>query len=196
MFESDAAGASGPEDDLRPRPAVLICGALAIGLISALSLAWPVAIASTVLGTLMVAGADIDARTFLLPDPITWSAVACGIAAAALLDAAHPVLGAVEAIVRAGCIAALLAVFRAGYAWIRRSEGLGFGDIKLAAAIGAWLPIETTPLCFGLATSSALLVVIFAHLSGQPVTRTTRIPFGAFLCPALWIVFYMDSATR
>ena len=196
MFDSDAAEASEPEDDPRPRPAVLIGGAAAIGLISALSLPWPVAIASTVLGTLMVAGADIDARTFLLPDLITWSAVACGIAAAALLDAANPLLGAGEAVVRAGCVAALLALFRAGYAWIRRNEGLGFGDIKLAAAIGAWLPVETIPLCFGLATSSALLVVIFAHLNGQPVTRTTRIPFGAFLCPALWIVFYMDSATR
>ena len=28
------------------------------------------------------------------------------------------------------------------------------------------------------------------------VMRTTRIPFGAFLCPALWIVFFADSVTR
>jgi leader peptidase (prepilin peptidase)/N-methyltransferase len=196
MVESDAGEALAAEDDLRPGLTVLVCGAAAIGVISVLSLPWPLAIASTVLGTLMVAGADVDARTFLLPDPITWGAIACGIVAAPLLDAATPWISAGEAIVRAGCIAALLALFRAGYAWIRRSEGLGLGDVKLAAAIGAWLPIAAIPLCFGLATSSALLLVMFARIHGQSVTRTTRIPFGAFLCPALWIVFYMVSVTR
>jgi leader peptidase (prepilin peptidase)/N-methyltransferase len=101
-----------------------------------------------------------------------------------------------EAIARAGCIAVVLALFRGGYAWIRRSEGLGLGDVKLAAAIGAWLPVEAIPLCFGLATSAALLMVMFAHFKGHSVTRTTRIPFGTFLCPALWIVFYVSSVTR
>jgi leader peptidase (prepilin peptidase)/N-methyltransferase len=90
----------------------------------------------------------------------------------------------------------VLALFRGAYALIRRSEGLGLGDVKLAAAIGAWLPTHAIPLCFGLATSSALLVVMFAHLNGHSVTRSTRIPFGAFLCPALWIAFCMDSAMR
>lgn len=196
MSDPDAGEALESEDDLRPSPLVLVCGVVAIGVISALSLPWPVAIASTLLGTLMVAGADVDARTFLLPDPITWGAVASGIVAAPLLDAATPWIAAGEAIARAGCIAALLALFRAGYAWIRRGEGLGLGDVKLAAAIGAWLPFEAIPLCFGLAASSALVTVMFARLNGQAVTRTTRIPFGAFLCPALWIVFYMDSLTR
>jgi leader peptidase (prepilin peptidase) / N-methyltransferase len=37
---------------------------------------------------------------------------------------------------------------------------------------------------------------MFARLSGEPVMRTTKVPFGAFLCPALWIVFYADSVTR
>ncbi len=196
MVESDAGEALAAEDDLRPGLTVLACGAAAIGVISVLSLPWPLAIASTVLGTLMIAGADVDARTFLLPDPITWGAIACGVVAAPLLDAVAPWISAGEAIVRAGCIAALLALFRAGYAWIRRSEGLGLGDVKLAAAIGAWLPVAAVPLCFGLATSSALLLVMFARINGQSVTRTTRIPFGAFLCPALWIVFYMVSVTR
>ena len=69
-------------------------------------------------------------------------------------------------------------------------------SMKLAAAIGAWLPLEAIPLCFGLATSGALVMVMLARLSGQAVMRTTRIPFGAFLCPALWIVFFADSVTR
>jgi len=189
----DAAELMGSEDDLRPNAVVLIGGAGAIGLISALSLPWPVAIASTVLGTLMVAGADVDARTFLLPNTVTWGAVICGVIAAPLLDAVAPWAAMGEAIVRAGCVAGVLALFRSFYARLRGSEGLGLGDVKLSAAIGAWLPTEAIPLCFGLATISALLTVIFARLKGRTVERTTRIPFGAFLCPALWVVFYADS---
>jgi leader peptidase (prepilin peptidase)/N-methyltransferase len=196
MSEIEAGETAGSEDDLRPNPAILIGGAAAIGLISALSLPWPVAIASTVLGTLMVAGAEVDARTFLLPNLMTWGAVICGIVAAPLLNTAEPWTAVGEAIARAGCVAGVLALFRAGYGWSRQTEGLGLGDVKLGAAIGAWLPLETIPWCFGLATSGALLTVMFAHLSGEPVVRTTKIPFGAFLCPALWIVFYADSVTR
>jgi len=196
MIDLDAGETPGSEDDLYPNAAVLLGGIATIALVSSLSLPWPAAIASTVLGALMVAGADIDARTFLLPDLITFGAVVCGIVAAPLLDAAQPWASAGEAVARAACVAAVLALFRSGYAWLRRSEGLGLGDVKLAAAIGAWLPVEAIPLCFGLATTSALLTVIFARFRGQSMMRTTRIPFGAFLCPALWIVFFADRVLR
>jgi leader peptidase (prepilin peptidase) / N-methyltransferase len=195
-IEVEAGEAVGLEIDLRPSAAILIGGACAIGLISALSLPWPVAIASTMLGTLMIAGADVDARTFLLPDLITFGALFCGILAAPLLNTADPWAAAVQAIARAGCIAGVLALFRWGYGRIRETEGLGLGDVKLAAAIGAWLPFEAIPMCFGLATGGALLTVMAARLSGQTVMRTTRIPLGAFLCPALWIVYFADNVTR
>jgi leader peptidase (prepilin peptidase) / N-methyltransferase len=197
MIDVDAGEAAGSEEYLRPDPAVLIGGTAVIGLISGLSLPWPIAIASTVLGTLMVAGADVDARSFLLPDLITFGAIICGIVAAPILDDAQPWAAAAgEAVGRAACVAAVLALFRGFYGWLRGREGLGLGDVKLASAIGAWLPIEAIPLCFGLATTSALLTVTLACLRGQSMMRTTRIPFGAFLCPALWIVFFADRVMR
>jgi len=196
MIDIEAGETAGSEDDLRPNPAILISGAGTIGLISALSLPWPVAVASTVLGTLMAAGAEVDARKFLLPDLVTWGAVICGILAAPLLNTAEPWMAVGEAIARAGGVAGVLTLFRAGYAWSRQAEGLGLGDVKLGAAIGAWLPLEAIPWCFSLATSGALLAVMFARLSGEPVMRTTKVPFGAFLCTALWIVFYADSVMR
>src|SRR6266403_455459 len=157
MIEVEAGAAVGSEDDLCPDPAILIGGACVIGLISALSLPWPAAIASTVLGTLMIAGADVDARTFLRPDLITFGAGFCGIRAAPLLDTADPWAAAGQASARASCVAGALALFRSGYAWSRQTEGLGLGDVKLAAAIGAWLRLEAIPLCLGLATSGALV---------------------------------------
>jgi leader peptidase (prepilin peptidase)/N-methyltransferase len=79
------------------------------------------------------------------------------------------------------------------YARIRGREGLGFGDVKLAAAVGAWLSLDAIPLCFGLAAGAALVAVMIAHLRGRSIERTTKIPFGAFLCPALWLVFYASA---
>jgi len=62
MIDIKAEEAAGSEDDVYPNPAIVIGGAGGIDLISMLSLPWPVAVASTVLGTLMIAGAEVDAR--------------------------------------------------------------------------------------------------------------------------------------
>jgi leader peptidase (prepilin peptidase)/N-methyltransferase len=171
-------------------PAIVVGAFAAVLLVSVLVLPWPAAAASTALGTLMIIGADVDARTFLLPDAVTFGAVACGILAAAALDPFDPWVAAGLAAVRAVATALLLASLGYAYAALRQREGLGFGDVKLAAAVGAWLPLEAIPLCFGLATAAALIAVAIARLRGDAIAATTRLPFGTFLCPALWLVFY------
>jgi leader peptidase (prepilin peptidase)/N-methyltransferase len=195
---NDAIEVVGSNPDLRPNFAVLLGGATAIAIVSGLSLAWPVAVMSTVLGALMIAGADVDARTYLLPDIVTFGGAISGIAAAPFIDAFEPYghgawLAMASALGRAVCAAMLLALLRRCYAWIRGREGLGLGDVKLAAAIGAWLPVEAIPLCFGFAASAALVVVMVGHLRGQFVHEAMKLPFGAFLCPALWLVFYANA---
>jgi leader peptidase (prepilin peptidase)/N-methyltransferase len=184
---------------------VLIGAGGALALVSAACLSWPVAIASTVLGILMIAGADVDARTFLLPDAVTIGATVAGVVAAPLIDPIDPWLGPLfdpwfdpwlagaSAAARAIGCAAVLALLRISYARMRRREGLGFGDVKLAAAVGAWLPLDAIPLCFALAASAALLSALIALLRGETIERATRLPFGAFLCPSLWLVFYAGA---
>src|SRR5262249_47594379 len=183
--------------DLRPNPAVLIGAGGALAIVSAAFLPWPVAIASTVLGVLMIAGADVDARTYLLPDAVTFGATLAGIVAAPFIDPlgawSNPWFAGASAATRALGCAATLALLRAGYARIRHQEGLGFGDVKLAAAVGAWLPLDAIPLCFALAASAALVSALIAQLRGHIVERATRLPFGAFLCPSLWLVFYAGA---
>jgi leader peptidase (prepilin peptidase) / N-methyltransferase len=178
------------EEDLRPNWATLAAGCVAISVVSAALLSWPVAVASTVLGGLMLAGADVDARTFLLPDVVTWGTAGCGILAAAALNQINPWLASATAFSRAIVTALVLASLRWCYARLREGEGLGFGDVKLAAAVGAWLPLKAIPLCFGLAAGGALVTVLFARLRGETIDASMKIPFGAFLCPALWLVFY------
>jgi leader peptidase (prepilin peptidase)/N-methyltransferase len=102
------------------------------------------------------------------------------------------ILVALEAAARAGGTAAVLLLVRSLYARLRNREGLGFGDVKLAAGIGAWLPLDAIPACFALAAGAALVAVLLAHLRGRQIEAVTRIPFGAFLCPALWLVFVSE----
>ena len=176
---------------LRPNVAILAGASAVIVLLSILMLPWPAAVASAALGSLMIAGADVDARTCLLPDSVTWGAVACGIVAAMALNPYDAWHAGAAAIMRAAGTALALALLRWCHAWLRAREGLGFGDVKLAAAVGAWLPLEAIPLCFALAAGAALTAVMFARLRGEAISESTKIPFGAFLCPALWLIFYV-----
>lgn len=178
------------EVSLRPNLAVLAGGGGAIVAVSMLTLPWPAAVASSVLGVLMIAGADVDAKTFLLPDVVTYGAIGSGIIAAAALDRFDPWHAAAAATTRGAATALALALMKWSYARLRTREGLGFGDVKLAAAVGAWLPTETIPLCFGLAAGAGLIAVMLARFRGEAIDASTKVPLGAFLCPALWLVFF------
>lgn len=185
-----AEGVVEESEDLRPTAAVLLAGTAAVAALSFGFLALPWAAASTILGALMIAGAEVDARTHLLPDLVTGGAIATGLVAAAALNPSDPLGAALLAAGRAAGAAAALAALRWGYFRLRGVEGLGLGDVKLVAGIGAWLAVEAIPLCMLLAAGAALLGVFAARLAGQAIDRTTCIPFGAFLCPSLWLVFF------
>lgn len=176
----------------QPRPIVIISGAAAMVGLSALTLSGWTALASAVLGTLMVIGIEIDARSFMLPNLLTAGTLLAGLVFAPLLEPRDAAFALALALLRAIATAVVLLLVRWGYARLRHREGLGLGDVKLAAGIGAWLPADLIPACFALAAAGALLVVLLAHRRGKPIEAATRIPFGAFLCPALWLIFYVS----
>jgi leader peptidase (prepilin peptidase) / N-methyltransferase len=182
--------------DLRPNLATFLGGTTAVAAISTTTLPWPVAIASTILGALMIAGADVDTRTFLLPDPVTFGTVAFGLLAASVLNPFDPMLGIEAAAARAVGTAFAMALLRWSYSALRSQEGLGWGDVKLSAGVGAWLPVDFIPVCFCLAAIGALVMIALARLRGRAIFRDTKIPLGAFLCPALWLVFYFVEFER
>jgi leader peptidase (prepilin peptidase) / N-methyltransferase len=178
------------EARLRPNLGIVLGGSVAVVIVSFASLSWQEATASTVLGALMLAGADIDARTYLLPNTITFGTIGSGILLGPLMSADSAWLAIGMAVVRALGTAGVLELVRRAYIAARGQEGLGFGDVKLAAGIGAWLPLEAIPICFGLATIGALVSVLLSIARGQKVQSATKLPLGAYLCPALWLVFY------
>ena len=76
---------------------------------------------------------------------------------------------------------------------ITGKEGMGYGDFKLFAALGAWLGWKLLPLIILLsAASGALLGIALILLRGRD--RAAPIPFGPYLAAAGWLaMMYGDS---
>jgi leader peptidase (prepilin peptidase)/N-methyltransferase len=76
----------------------------------------------------------------------------------------------------------------------RGRDGLGLGDIKLAAVAGAWLGWATIFAAIELATLSALgAYFVSGYLNKRPLKATAFLPFGLFLAPAIWIGWLVEA---
>lgn len=148
-------------------------------------------ILSSLLGCAMLAIAMSDARSFIVPDRISLPMIPLGLLAASLTTTASDPNMAVLHHSAAALIAGLaFYALSRGFRLIRGYDGLGLGDVKLAAAAGAWVGPEGVTLVVLLASLSAIAFVLFLKLCrGQTVDHQTMIPFGAFLAPAIWLVW-------
>lgn len=123
----------------------------------------------------------IDAAHFLLPDVLTLTLLWVALVWKSL---AHPemlpdaVLGAALGYVM------LRAVYEIHYYFTQR-HGLGFGDMKLLAAIGAWLGVMEIPNVMLLACVLGLVYALYAKLK----SNAQVIPLGPFLGMAAVIDF-------
>jgi len=81
-----------------------------------------------------------------------------------------------------------------GYRRWRGRDGLGLGDIKLAAVAGIWLNFVSLFAVIELATLSALGgYLVGGYLRKRPLRATAFLPFGLFLAPAIWIGWLVES---
>ncbi len=125
----------------------------------------------------LVALAFIDLDTSFLPDDLTLPLMWAGIVSAALgwipVTLAASVGGAV-----AGYLS-LWFVFHA-YRLIRGKEGMGAGDFKLLAALGAWMGWQAIPSIILLSSAVGAIVGI-ALIVFRRHDREVPIPFGPYL---------------
>jgi leader peptidase (prepilin peptidase)/N-methyltransferase len=93
-----------------------------------------------------------------------------------------------ETCARAAAMAALFYLFRAGYRRWRGREGLGLGDVKLAAVAGAWVDWRLLPYVVEAAAVFGLGLALYrARTSGVAAGRNMKLPFGAGFAPAIWL---------
>jgi leader peptidase (prepilin peptidase)/N-methyltransferase len=131
-------------------------------------------------------GIDIDHQ--LLPDAITLPLMWAGLLAAVVVGPAGApiVVSARDAIIGAASgYTSLWLVFHA-FRLITGKEGMGYGDFKLFAALGAWLGWKLLPLVILLsAATGAVLGILMIVLRGRD--RSAPMPFGPYLAAAGWL---------
>src|SRR5262249_22934066 len=102
--------------------------------------------------------------------------------------------GLALAVLRGIALAAIFLGLRIGYRWLRGREGIGLGDVKLAGVAGVWLDWQTIPVAIEIAAVAALGAYLIMHVYFRRIVRpTTRLPFGLFLAPAIWIAWILDA---
>jgi leader peptidase (prepilin peptidase) / N-methyltransferase len=148
------------------------------------------------LGLLMLAIAVVDARIFIIPDGLTIAALLLALADAATDDwgnlAGMESVGA--ALLRGGVVAGSFLAIDVSYRRLRGRQGLGMGDVKLAGVGGAWLGWTMIPIAVELAALAAIASYLVRSLmSGRPFRATTRLPFGLFFAPAIWLCWMLEA---
>ena len=116
-----------------------------------------------------------DLRHRLLPDAVTLSGIAAGLTVAVLVPPGLP-----EALVGAAAGGGLLLAVARAYAALRGEEGLGMGDVKMLAMVGAFLGWQLTFVALLLATVLGSAVGIGMLALGL-ADRRYPLPFGSFL---------------
>lgn len=160
---------------------------LAAGGIGALALALhpdATGISGAVFGWALLALLVLDSEHLWLPDALTLPLGAAGLAAGYWLPPALT-----DRAIGAAVGFASLALIALGYKALTGRVGLGGGDPKLFGAIGAWLGWTLLPLVLLLAASLGLALVGYDRLAGRAVTRHSRVPLGALLAAAAWVLW-------
>jgi leader peptidase (prepilin peptidase) / N-methyltransferase len=176
------------------RQAVLSLVLLAMVAASLVAAPGPDGVLGALLGALMLAIAASDFRRYIIPNELTGAAVALALFRAAAVGPEAGWEAVLWAAGRGLLIALPFLTLMAGYRWWRGRDGLGLGDIKLAAVAGAWLGFVTVFAVIELATLSALgAYFVSGYLRKRPPRATALLPFGLFLAPAIWIGWLVEA---
>ncbi|NRF29278.1 prepilin peptidase [Vibrio coralliilyticus] len=131
----------------------------------------------------LIAATFIDFDTMLLPDqltfPLIWSGIALALFGFSPVSLQDSVVGAM-----AGYLC-LWSVYW-GFKLLTGKEGMGYGDFKLLAALGAWLGWQYLPVIVLLSSLVGLVFgIIQLRLQKQGIDKA--FPFGPYLAIAGWV---------
>lgn len=124
----------------------------------------------------------IDLDFQLLPDDVTLSLLWLGL----LISIWHVFISPVQAIV--GVLVGYLVLWSFFHLFklVTGKEGMGYGDFKLFAAIGAWVGWSLLPMVILFSAIVGSIVGVFLLLRGHE--SQVPIPFGPYLASAGWVV--------
>jgi leader peptidase (prepilin peptidase)/N-methyltransferase len=138
----------------------------------------------------LVAVIFIDVEFRIIPDRFSIGNTAVALAAA-LLWGNPPIL---ESILGAALGFGAFFLMSWGYEKLRGEEGLGFGDVKMMAWLGAWTGFASVPFIILVASLTGLAAGLLAMRRSSDGFKTA-IPFGPFLAAAgyaAWALHTLD----
>jgi leader peptidase (prepilin peptidase)/N-methyltransferase len=156
------------------------------------------AVMAIIMTLALVPVAMIDADTQLIPDsivlPLMWVGLAMSLFA--------PVAGAETLFVAPGdaiigAMAGYLSLWSIYWLFklVTGKEGMGYGDFKLLAALGAWLGWQQLPLIILMSAVVGAIVGI-ALMAFRKHERSVPIPFGPYLAAAGWITMLWGDTIK
>jgi len=146
------------------------------------------------LAALMLAIAVIDSERYIIPNELSGAALVLALLRAGFVGPEADWHAVIWAALRALAVTLPLILLMTGYRRWRGRDGLGLGDIKLAAVAGAWLGFVTIFAVIELAALSALVAyAVNAYWRKRPLRAAAFLPFGAFLAPAIWIGWLAEA---
>jgi leader peptidase (prepilin peptidase) / N-methyltransferase len=187
LWQRDARLKTQPDvklDTLRrhwPKAALLLLGShMLILALAAWFFGWGShAIVAIGLGVVTFVLAMLDWRSLWLPDAVVLPLGLLGVMVNWIAD-----IPMVTNMLGAAAGYGSLALLRFCYRQVRGVEGLGGGDVHLAAAMGAWLGIELLP--FALLVASLTAIAVALPLFGFSKAGMSRLPFGTFMALSLF----------
>lgn len=129
--------------------------------------------------------ARIDVQTRLLPDRLTLPLLWAGL----LFHWSGGWVELNDAVAGAAAGYGLLWLIWAAFRGCSGRDGIGFGDLKLAAANGAWLGVEALPWALLAASLTACLAALFGRASGR-LKRFEAMAFGPYLAMGAILVLF------
>jgi leader peptidase (prepilin peptidase) / N-methyltransferase len=146
------------------------------------------------LALVMLAIAVVDGRSFIIPDSLNAAGWALGVAHAIALGQGDIGAALANAVLRAAVLGLAFFALRLIYARLRGRQGIGLGDVKLAAVAGCWLGWSVMPIAVEIAALSALAVyALRSYVLRRPLRPTSRLPFGLYFAPAIWISWLLQA---
>jgi leader peptidase (prepilin peptidase)/N-methyltransferase len=141
----------------------------------------------------LIAVAFIDLQHKIIPDGISLPGILVGLAFSFFPSPGVSPLEALIGVVGGG---GFLFLVGTAFEKVTGREGMGGGDVKLLAMIGAWMGWKALPFIILIsALSGAVIGGVSLAVSGQGVR--SRIPFGPFLAlGALVFLFFGDDIVR
>jgi leader peptidase (prepilin peptidase)/N-methyltransferase len=156
------------------------------------------AIMAIILTLTLVPIAMIDADTQLIPDSIVLPLMWLGLAMSLFHSASHPgtlFISPSDAIV--GAMAGYLSLWSIFWVFklVTGKDGMGYGDFKLLAALGAWLGWQQLPMIIMMsAVVGATINIVMIVARGRD--RSIPIPFGPYLAAAGWITMLWGASIK